>query len=358
MSRTGSEIHRSQRQSKVIQDRITEIENHLSQLCDTSSSYTRKTARLRDKGDLLAKQLMDYAEYEKWNPSLSAGMLKFAENVSAVQDYREAQVKRLEGKIISPLMNYGLLCKQTKNDLKSSFAAIERELVQKKKLETTKAKSPTDRSKINIVIASVNREKILGDEEEGMGSGMVILLSGSPICRLVPKLENDLQKASIESSRSSKSLEQQVDKFEEKKLKDLKKIMRDFVMIEMHFHAKALELYTQCCQTLDSVDSDADLEEFRHQLRPNGSIRSDIARSASQASLESKQNSTGSSTPRNKPLPQKQATPTDTRKRIVPPAPSELDDDSEEEDDDDESEEDSDEDYTETNKTGPPPKKR
>ncbi|GFR78873.1 protein FAM92A1, partial [Elysia marginata] len=210
-----------QRQSKVIQDRITEIETHLSQLCDTSSSYTRKTARLRDKGDLLAKQLLDYAEYEKWNPSLSAGMSKFAENLSAVQDYREAQVKRLEGKIISPLMNYGLLCKQTKNDLKYSFGAIERELVQKKKLETTKAKTPTDRSKI---------------------------------------LENDLQRASVESSRSSKSLETQVDKFEEKKLKDLKKIMRDFVMIEMHFHAKALELYTQCCQTLDAVDSDADLE--------------------------------------------------------------------------------------------------
>ncbi|RUS75426.1 hypothetical protein EGW08_016805, partial [Elysia chlorotica] len=316
--------HYCQRQSKVIQDRITEIENHLSQLCDTSSSYTRKTARLRDKGDLLAKQLMEYAEYEKWNPSLSAGMLKFAENVSAVQDYREAQVKRLEGKIISPLMHYGLLCKQTKNDLKSSFAAIERELVQKKKLETTKAKNPADRSKI-------------------------------------AQLENDLQKASIESSRSSKSLEQQVDKFEEKKLKDLKKMMRDFVMIEMHFHAKALELYTQCCQTLESVDSDSDLEEFRHQLRPNGSIRSDIARSASQASLESRQNSTGSSTPRNKPLPQKQATPTPTnsRKRIVPPAPSELEDDSDEEDDDeDESEEDSDEDYTETEKTEPPPKKR
>ncbi|GFN93003.1 protein fam92a1 [Plakobranchus ocellatus] len=322
MSRTGSEIHRSQRQSKVVQDRITEIENHLSQLCDTSSSYTRKTARLRDKGDLLAKQLMEYAEYEKWNPSLSSGMLKFAENVSAVQDYREAQVKRLEGKIISPLMHYGLLCKQTKNDLKSSFAAIERELVQKKKLETTKAKTPTDRSKI---------------------------------------LENDLQKASIESSRSSKSLEQQVDKFEEQKLKDLKKIMREFVMIEMHFHAKALELYTQCFQTLDSVDPDTDLEEFRHQLRPNGSIRSDIARSASQASLESKQNSTGSSTPRPKPPPQKQATPADTRKRIVPPAPAELEDDSEEEDDDDEddeSEEESDEDYTETEKTEPQPKKR
>ena len=40
----------------------------------------------------MAKQLMDYSEYEKWNPSLSSGMAKFAESLSAIQDYREAQV--------------------------------------------------------------------------------------------------------------------------------------------------------------------------------------------------------------------------------------------------------------------------
>ena len=40
----------SENQQKVIQDRITAIETHLGQLCDISSSYTRKTARLRDKG--------------------------------------------------------------------------------------------------------------------------------------------------------------------------------------------------------------------------------------------------------------------------------------------------------------------
>lgn len=40
----------SENQSKVVNDRITHIEEHLGQLCDIASSYTRKTARLRDKG--------------------------------------------------------------------------------------------------------------------------------------------------------------------------------------------------------------------------------------------------------------------------------------------------------------------
>ncbi|CAG5115955.1 unnamed protein product, partial [Candidula unifasciata] len=282
MSRSGAEIRRSENQSKVIQDRVTKIEQHLGQLCDIASSYTRKTARLRDKGDLLAKELIGISEVEKWNPTLSTGLAKFAETLSAVQDYREAEVKRLEGKIITPLVNYGLLCKQTKNDLKSAFAARDREVNQKKKLQTLQNKNPADRHKI---------------------------------------LEAELQRASLDASRASKALEQQIDKFEERKLQDLKKILREFVTIEMHFHAKALELYTQSFQTLDHIDPEADLEEFRRQLRPEGTMRADIARSTSQASLDSRQNSTGNNTPRR--LPPKQLTPThaDNRKRIVPPTP-------------------------------------
>ncbi|XP_055891366.1 CBY1-interacting BAR domain-containing protein 1-like [Biomphalaria glabrata] len=329
MSRTGAEIHRrlghGEKQSKVIQDRISHIEQHLSQLCSLASSYTRKTAKLRDKGDLIAKEFLEFSEYEKWNPSLSAGMAKFAENVSAVQDYREAEIKRLEVKIISPLVHYGLLCKQTKNDLKSAFSAIDAEVTQKKKLETIKSKNPGDRLKI--------------------------LMS-----------ESTLQRVSLEATRSSKALEQQVDKFEEKKLKDLKKIMREFATIEMHFHAKALEIYTQTCQALESIDPDADLEEFRHQLRPNGSIRSDIARSASQASLDSRRSSLGNTTP-TKPS-SIQDTPTNNKKKIPVPQPQDLEDDSEEDDDDDDDEseeDDSDEEESEEeSEVAPklPPKKR
>ena len=44
-------------------------------------------------GDLLCRGIAEYAEYEKWNPTLREGMTHFAEILSAVQDYREAQVK-------------------------------------------------------------------------------------------------------------------------------------------------------------------------------------------------------------------------------------------------------------------------
>lgn len=82
-------------------------------------------------------------------------------------------------------MNYGIKCKQTKNDLKSAFAAQDREQSQKKKLEQLRQKSPGDRNKLSIA-------------------------------------ETDLQKASVEASRISKALQEQMDKFEMEKLRDIK----------------------------------------------------------------------------------------------------------------------------------------
>lgn len=40
----------SESQSKFVQERITAVERNFGQLCETFSSYVRKTARLRDKG--------------------------------------------------------------------------------------------------------------------------------------------------------------------------------------------------------------------------------------------------------------------------------------------------------------------
>ena len=77
---------------------------------------------------------------------------------------------------------------------------------------------------------------------------------------LFPQAEAELQKASIEASRSQHALEQQVDSFESKKIRDMKNILREFINIELIFHAKALELYTQCFQTLETVDPDKDLQ--------------------------------------------------------------------------------------------------
>lgn len=103
------------------------------------------------------------------------------------------QVLRLDTKVVQPLMNYGIKCKQTKNDIKASFSAQEREQSQKKKLEQLRQKSPGDRNKLSMA-------------------------------------ETDLQKASVEASRISKALQEQTDKFETEKIKDLK-VMFIFVSV-------------------------------------------------------------------------------------------------------------------------------
>ncbi len=40
----------------------------------------------------------------------------------------------------------------------------------------------------------------------------------------------------------------------------LQKILQEFVNIEMVYHAKALEMYTQCFQNLNSISEEEDLE--------------------------------------------------------------------------------------------------
>lgn len=43
------------------------------------------------------------------------------------------------------------------------------------------------------------------------------------------------------------------------------KILTDFVNIEMIYHAKALEMYTECFQNIKSFDIEEDIEVFIFQ---------------------------------------------------------------------------------------------
>ncbi|XP_033754764.1 protein FAM92A-like [Pecten maximus] len=318
MSRTGAEMRASETQSKFIQDRVSLVEKHFGQLCDTMSSITRKTARLRDKGDQLAKDITTYSEADSHNPSMLRCLTEFATNLSAIQDYRQAEVTRLDAKVVQPLSNYGIKCKQAKNDLKSAFTAQDKESKQKRKLDMLRQKNPGDRSQIS-------------------------------------QAETELQKASVEASRTSKNLHQQVDKFELEKLKDIKKMLSDFVNIEMMFHAKALEVYTQCYQNISSVDVEEDIDEFRSKLTPpNSAARMNMVRSSSYSSLNTNTNSKQTTpTKMNRQLSaptSSQSTPTkppvgsQSRTRIPVMDLDDDDDDDDDEDDDDEEEETEDED--------------
>lgn len=77
-------------QTRQMRDAVTNVEKHFGELCQIFAAYIRKTARLRDKADLLVNEIHAYAATE--TPNLKLGLKNFATEFSKLQDYRQAQV--------------------------------------------------------------------------------------------------------------------------------------------------------------------------------------------------------------------------------------------------------------------------
>ncbi|XP_061449839.1 CBY1-interacting BAR domain-containing protein 2 [Rhineura floridana] len=214
-------------QVKIMENTVTNAEKYFGKFCSLMAAYTRKTAKLRDKSDLLVKQLIDYGNTE--NPELRTTVKNFAEELAKVQDYRQAEVERLEMKVVEPLKMYGIVIKQTRAEIKKFNKARNNEIKQLEKLEKIRQKSPSDR-------------------------------------QLISQAESQVHKATVDASRSTQQLEETIDEFQKQKLKDIQKIFLDFVTVEMVFHAKALEVYSNAFQTLESYDVEKDLEDFRAKI--------------------------------------------------------------------------------------------
>ncbi|XP_066289938.1 CBY1-interacting BAR domain-containing protein 1-like isoform X1 [Branchiostoma lanceolatum] len=307
------EARAKENQMKFIQDRIAKAEQHFGTLCQEFAGFSRKTAKLRDKGDELAKALLTYAEAE--GQSLKSGVTGFAETISAIQDYRQAEVQRLEAKVVQPLTMYGNTCKHAKEDLKKSQTARGKEQQQQQRLEKARQKNPSDRH----TISQVNNPNMW-------------LASGSSGSLAEPLAESELQRAAVDATRSDRALEEQMDNFERQKMEDIKKILSDFVHVEMVFHCKALELYTVAHQYLQGINDEDDIEEFRNSMRPpSAPARLDLVRANSKTSL--------SSTARQTPVAERRSTAFSK-----PQEQEETDEDEEEETEDDEEDEEDEED--------------
>ncbi|XP_043562529.1 CBY1-interacting BAR domain-containing protein 2-like isoform X5 [Chiloscyllium plagiosum] len=155
-------------QVKIMEGTVNNAEKYLGQFCMLLASYTRKNARLRDKVDLLVRQIMDFANTE--NPELRRCLKDLGEELSKIQDYRQAEA------------------------------------------------------------------------------------------------EANVQKASVDVNHTTHQLEEIILKFQQQKLKDIKAIFSNFVTIEMIFHAKALEVYTNAFQYLNNFDEEKDLKAFKSKV--------------------------------------------------------------------------------------------
>ncbi|XP_054841482.1 CBY1-interacting BAR domain-containing protein 1 [Eublepharis macularius] len=235
-------------QTRQMRDAVSNVEKHFGELCQIFAAYVRKTARLRDKADLLVNEIHAYAATE--TPNLKLGLKNFATEFSKLQDYRQAEVERLEAKVVEPLKCYGTIVKLKREDLKATLTAKNREAKQLSQLERTRQRNPSDR-------------------------------------HIISQAESELQRASLDATRTSRQLEETIDNFEKQKIKDIKNIFSEFIGIEMLFHGKALEIYTAAYQAIQNIDENEDLEVFRSSLYPpEHQSRLDIVRANSKSPLQ------------------------------------------------------------------------
>jgi len=104
--------HHRDIQTKQIQDNITNVEKHFGDLCQLFAAYVRKSARLRDKADLLVKEVGLYADTE--TPNLKCGLKNFADQLAKIQDYRQAEVclKPQKHSLAIAYLCFLLICKR------------------------------------------------------------------------------------------------------------------------------------------------------------------------------------------------------------------------------------------------------
>eukprot|EP00069_Balaena_mysticetus_P001358 bmy_15168T0 len=87
-----------------------------------------KTARLGYKAELLVNEINVYASTD--TPNLKQGLKNFADEFAKLQDYRQADIERLEAKVVEHLKAYGTIVKMKRDDLKVTLTARNQEAFQ------------------------------------------------------------------------------------------------------------------------------------------------------------------------------------------------------------------------------------
>lgn len=96
----------------------------------------------------------------------------------------------------------------------------------------------------------------------------------------------------MEVNRGNKEIDGIINHFEERKLNDLKTILIDFILVQMKYHSKCLEVLTASFHDMQNIDEKEDYEHFQKILKThsngNQSARRSTANSARRSmSMES-----------------------------------------------------------------------
>eukprot|EP00118_Oscarella_pearsei_P023291 m.276421 g.276421 ORF g.276421 m.276421 type:complete len:274 (+) comp40605_c0_seq9:24-845(+) len=225
---TGSDLRaETEAQGKALQEHVSTAEANFSSILQDFAAITRKTGKLRDKGDLLAKTLDECSKTEA--PSLKSGLSGCSECFAGLEDYRETLIARLESKVVQPLTEYGNVCKKAREELRSRKVVLEREVAKQRALDRIVTREPADTSRKR-------------------------------------QARQEVSKAHADSVRAQKAFSEHMINFETKKSRDLFSVFSEYIQAHMAFHGKALELYTVAYQNILSIDEQGDLLNFRQRM--------------------------------------------------------------------------------------------
>lgn len=120
----------------------------MADLCNSCGVYSRKAARIRDKGDQLAQATITFAEYEDINKSLSNALAGFSNSMSSISDYGDIRVRNIDKKVVDGFAKYESICKHAKDEVKQIYCARDRELARKRQLDRLRERNPRNRQQI------------------------------------------------------------------------------------------------------------------------------------------------------------------------------------------------------------------
>ncbi|XP_072771759.1 CBY1-interacting BAR domain-containing protein 2-like [Nerophis lumbriciformis] len=204
----------------------------MADMCQLLASYARQSAKLRDQADMLVARLFDFSDSE--DAEIQVGLRRLAQDLALVQDYRHAQVQRLETQVVAPLKAYGGIIANTKASMKTFSADLHGELKELQKVENIRLKN-----------LSARQTNYYSSRYGDYWCPQVMEIAGF-LCRA----EVNSRKASSNAQHSMMKMEESITAFHHQKRKDFKRIFMDFIKVEMIFHAKALEVYSHAFQHL------------------------------------------------------------------------------------------------------------
>lgn len=203
--------------------RIEETEDHFTAMARCVEKYSTITEKLAQRGEKLSSSMGICTSDLESNPAVKNNLANYTRHLSTVQKQRKVLKETLEEKITSDISAYEGKCQEMRKTVNACANVVRKRNHRLLLLEKAKNKTPLNPRNIND--ANIK-----------------------------------FQQACYQAERSCEDVKIEMKHFEEQKREDLNRILGDFLLAEMRFHAQALQAYTAAfrCLPLLSEEDDED----------------------------------------------------------------------------------------------------